>query len=30
VAKLRDFGFIMRECFTDPEELFAVLLLTRE
>ena len=29
VAKLRDFGLNLRECFTDPEELFAVLLLTR-
>ena len=30
VAKLADFGFAWERVFTDPDEFFAVLLLTRE
>lgn len=30
VAKLADFGFALQRVFTDEDELFAVLLLTRE
>ena len=29
VAKMRRFGFALQEQFTDPDELVAVLLLTR-